>query len=216
MVKTPYYDKLVAIKLTGDMDDFLLAPVDQPIVIQALGGAGGEGGSGGSGGNGGSGGGGNPGGQGGSGGQGGNGGRGGTGGPGGSIDFVFDARFPELASVIKLDVSGGTGGEAGASGHGGSAGSGGSGMTPTGATQSTPGGQRGNDGPNGAPGSAGQKGPDGHASAHAGRVGDQFANLTGGVSLLEGVAAADAAPDPKGKGGKGTSKSGAKKAGGGT
>lgn len=36
MVKTPFYDKLVAIKLTGDVDDFLLAPVGQPLVIEAL------------------------------------------------------------------------------------------------------------------------------------------------------------------------------------
>ena len=38
MVKTPFYDKLVAIKLTGDIDDFLLVPVDQPVVVKAVGG----------------------------------------------------------------------------------------------------------------------------------------------------------------------------------
>jgi hypothetical protein len=114
MVKTPYYDKLVAIKLSGDVEDVLLAPVDQPIVIKATGGPGGPGGSGGSGGRGGSGGSGNPGGQGGGGGQGG---KGGVGGPGGSIDFVFDARYPELANSIHLDVSGGEAGEAGEAGH---------------------------------------------------------------------------------------------------
>ncbi|HEX8789889.1 MAG TPA: hypothetical protein VF765_02985, partial [Polyangiaceae bacterium] len=53
MVKTPYYDKLVAIKLTGDLDDFLLAPVDQPFALHATGGDGGPGGAGGSGGHGG-------------------------------------------------------------------------------------------------------------------------------------------------------------------
>ena len=33
--KTPFYDKLVAIKISGDVDDFLLAPIDQPIVLRA-------------------------------------------------------------------------------------------------------------------------------------------------------------------------------------
>jgi hypothetical protein len=185
MVKTPFYDKLVAITLTGDVDDFLLAPVDQPVVLRATGGAGGAGGPGGSGGRGGSGGGGNPGGMGGSGGQGGNAGRGGNGGPGGSIDLVFDARYPDLASAIHLDVSGGPAGEAGAPGHGGTGGSGGNGITPSGSTQSAPSGQRGNDGPGGASGSPGQRGPDGHASAHPGRAADAFAGLQG-VTLLDG------------------------------
>ncbi|MGH7296033.1 MAG: hypothetical protein ACRELB_13915, partial [Polyangiaceae bacterium] len=165
MVKTPFYDKLIAIKLTGDVQDLLLAPVDQPIVIQAVGGPGGTGGPGGSGGHGGAGGGGNPGGEGGSGGQGGNGGKGGIGGQGGSIDFTFDARFPEIANSIHLDVSGGPGGDAGPSGHGGSGGGGGNGITPSGSTQSAQSGQHGNEGPGGASGSGGQKGPDGHASA---------------------------------------------------
>jgi hypothetical protein len=201
MVKTPYYDKLVAIKLSGDVDDVLLAPVDQPIVIKATGGPGGPGGSGGSGGHGGRGGGGNPAGQGGSGGQGGNGGKGGIGGPGGSIDFVFDARYPELANAIHLDVSGGEAGEAGGSGHGGSGGSGGSGMTPQGAT-SVPSGQQGGDGPGGASGSSGQKGPDGHASAHSGKAADQFAGLEG-ISLLDDGAAGVADAQPATKAGKG-------------
>jgi hypothetical protein len=217
MVKTPYYDRLVAIKLSGDVDDVLLAPVDQPIVLKATGGSGGPGGSGGSGGHGGRGGSGNPAGQGGSGGQGGNGGKGGIGGPGGSIDFVFDARYPELASAIKLDVSGGEAGEAGASGHGGSQGSGGSGMTPQGGT-SVPSGQQGNDGPGGASGSQGQKGPDGHSSSHAGKAADQFAGLQG-ITLLDGGAAgvADAQPVMDPKAGKGKPAKGApkKKAAGG-
>ena len=48
LVKTAFYDKLVALKVSGDLDDFLLVPVDQPITISAAGGAGGSGGSGGS------------------------------------------------------------------------------------------------------------------------------------------------------------------------
>jgi len=206
MVKTPFYDKLVAIKISGDADDFLLAPVDQPIVIRATGGAGGPGGNGGSGGRGGAGGGGNPGGQGGGGGQGGNGGRGGMGGPGGSVELVFDSRYPELGNTIQLDASGGEAGQAGPSGHGGDGGSGGNGMTPSGSTSTAPGGQRGTEGSNGASGSGGQKGPDGRASAHPGRIGDKFSGLSG-VSLLEdggGAGVADAQPDATPtKGGKG-------------
>jgi hypothetical protein len=204
MVKTPFYDKLVAIKISGDAEDVLLSPVDQPIVIKATGGSGGSGGQGGSGGHGGSGGAGNPGGNGGSGGQGGNGGRGGIGGPGGSIELVFDARFPELAQAIQLDVSGGEAGPAGPAGNGGSGGSGGSGLTPSGSASSAPSGTHGTDGPGGAAGSGGQKGPDGHAKAHPGQVSDRFSGLNG-VTLLEGgssAGVADAQPDP-GKPGKG-------------
>lgn len=193
MVKTPYYDKLVAIKLSGDVDDFLLAPVDQPIVLRATGGAGGPGGSGGSGGRGGNGGSGDPGAEGGQGGQGGNGGRGGNGGAGGTIELVFDPAYADLASAIKLDVSGGSGGDAGPGGQGGSGGGGGSGITPSGSTQTAPSGQRGGDGPAGAQGSAGQRGPDGHSAAHPGRVSDRFASLEG-VTLLEQDAPAAAPP----------------------
>jgi hypothetical protein len=204
MVKTPFYDKLVAVKLAGDTDDFLLAPPDQPLVIRATGGAGGPGGSGGSGGHGGSGGSGNPGASGGGGGQGGNGGRGGLGGPGGSIDLVYDARYPELANLIQLDVSGGDGGEAGPAGRGGNGGGGGSGITPSGSTQSAPGGQHGPDGPGGANGSGGQRGPNGRASAHAGRVADAFSGL-GAVTLLDapGKELADQAKGKPGKAAKG-------------
>jgi hypothetical protein len=210
IVKTAFYDKLVAIKLTGDVEDVLLAPVDQPIVLRARGGAGGIGGAGGSGGKGGSGGSGNPGGQGGQGGGGGNGGRGGMGGPGGSIDLVFDSRFADLARTIKLDASGGDAGEAGPAGRGGNGGSGGSGITPSGSQQSAPGGASGSDGPAGAGGAPGQRGPDGHASAHAGRVADQFAGLQG-IAVVEGGAPAPEVPDttaktPKGKPGKKTKK----------
>jgi hypothetical protein len=203
MVKTPYYDKLVAIKLTGDVDDVLLAPVDQAIVLKATGGSGGPGGSGGSGGHGGRGGGGNPAGQGGSGGQGGNGGKGGIGGPGGTLELTFDPRYPELANTIHLDVSGGEAGEAGAAGRGGDGGGGGNGMTPQGGT-SVASGQKGGDGPGGASGSQGQKGPDGRASAHAGKAADQFAGLEG-ITLLDGAAAgvAEAQPAPDTKAGKG-------------
>ncbi|HEY8039997.1 MAG TPA: hypothetical protein VIF15_09400 [Polyangiaceae bacterium] len=220
MAKTQFYDKLVAIKISGDMEDFLLAPVDQPVVLRAMGGAGGPGGSGGAGGHGGSGGGGNPGGNGGSGGHGGSGGKGGNGGQGGSIELVVDAQFPDLANTLKLDVSGGPGGEPGSPGSAGSGGSAGNGMTPSGSTTPAQSGQRGADGSSGTGGSGGQKGPDGHASAHAGKVADQFAGLDG-VTLLgdgsSGVAdsqpAPDAAPAKPGKAGKGKPAKGAAGAG---
>jgi uncharacterized membrane protein YgcG len=193
MVKTPYYDKLIAIKISGDLDDFLLSPVDQPVVVGARGGGGGPGGSGGAGGRGGSGGSGNPAASGGQGGQGGNGGKGGNGGAGGSVDLVFDARYPELGNTIKLDVSGGGGGDAGPGGSAGSGGGGGSGMTPEGSTASVPSGQSGSDGTSGSQGSGGQKGPDGHATTHSGAVADRFGGLEG-VSLLDDAPAAPA-PD---------------------
>ena len=178
VVKTPFYDRLVAISLEGDTQDFLLVPEGQPVTLRANGGAGGSGGHGGAGGQGGRGGGGNPGGAGGKGGQGGPGGNGGNGGPGGTIDLVYDARFSDLASQIRLDVSGGSAGSGGGGGHGGGTGPGGSGMTPSGSSgQSPPQAQRGSDGSEGAQGSsgnAGRQGPPGRAAAKPGDVKDKF------------------------------------------
>ena len=121
-VKTAFYDKLVAIAIDGDVQDFLLVPEGQGVILHANGGAGGSGGSGGAGGSGGHGGSGNPGGAGGRGGQGGNGGQAGNGGAGGTIELLFDARFPDLRGQVKMDVSGGPGGAPGYGGHPGSAG----------------------------------------------------------------------------------------------
>jgi hypothetical protein len=178
IVKTPFYDRLVAISIQGDTEDFLLVPEGQPITIHANGGAGGAGGHGGAGGRGGPGGGGNPGGQGGKGGAGGHGGNGGNGGPGGTIDLVFDSRFADLGSQIKLDVSGGSAGPAGGGGRGGSAGRGGSGMTPSGssgqAPPSAPRGSDGSEGSAGTSGSAGHQGPPGRGTAKPGDVKDRF------------------------------------------
>lgn len=178
VVKTPFYDRLVAITIEGDTQDFLLVPEGQPVTLRANGGAGGVGGHGGAGGRGGRGGGGNPGGPGGKGGQGGAGGNGGNGGPGGTIDLVYDARFADLAGQIRLDVSGGSAGSAGAGGHGGGAGPGGSGMTPSGSSgQSPPQAPRGSDGSEGSQGSAGgagRQGPPGRAAAKPGDVKEKF------------------------------------------
>ncbi len=198
LVKTPFYDKLVAIKITGDTEDFVLVPVDHPISILANGGSGGAGGNGGSGGRGGGGGGGVSGGDGGSGGVGGQGGSGGRGGPGGQIELVFDSAHPELASQIKLDA---TGGEAGSAGEGGSGGEGGSAGPVTTAGGGSAG-TRGTSGPGGARGSAGQRGADGHVNAHPGSVADKFSGLNG-VTLLDAPAPAPAVeettPAPKKK-----------------
>lgn len=173
MVKTAFYDKLVAVRLSGGVDDFLLFHPEQQIVISATGGPGGPGGSGGQGGAGGRGGSGNPGGSGGQGGPGASGGNGGNGGNGGEIQLTFDTRFPELAKAIQLDVSGGAPGPAGSGGGGGRGGSGGSGMG-QGAMGSS-----GSDGTSGNSGAPGQPGASGNAVAQPGDVAGGFAGLNG-------------------------------------
>jgi hypothetical protein len=176
IVQTDQYDKLVLVRITGDVEDTVLIHPDRTLTIHAAGGAGGTGGFGGQGGSGGSGGSGHPGGKGGNGGSGGLGGDGGNGGPGGRIHFVYDARFPELAQVVRLDVSGGPAGGAGAAGPGGSGGSGGSAVG-EGATA----GSRGADGPAGQPGRGGMPGPDGEATSEAGPVDTIVAALPANV-----------------------------------
>jgi len=173
MVKTGFYDKLVAVRLTGAVDDFLLFHPEQTVTVMATGGPGGPGGQGGPGGAGGRGGSGNPGGSGGNGGPGANGGNGGNGGAGGEISLTFDSRFPELAQLIRLDVTGGSGGPAGSGGTGGRGGSSGTGLG-----QSTSG-SSGSDGSMGNPGTAGQVGASGNATAQAGDVASAFAGMEG-------------------------------------
>jgi hypothetical protein len=194
MVKTPFYDKLLAIKITGDLEDLILAPPDSPVTLSASGGDGGPGGGGGPGGRGGRGGSGIVGGKGGKGGSGGSGGKGGKGGKGGEIELVFDPKFPELAQLIKLDVSGGDSGGAGPQGGPGEGGSAG-----TGTGQNGKMGTSGPGGSNGHSGQSGAKGPDGHAASHTGAVGDKFAGLSPLVLLGDGAASADAPKDDKGK-----------------
>ncbi len=197
MVKTPFYEKLVAVRISGDYEDFVLVPEGQPFTLRAPGGSGGAGGNGGSGGRGGSGGSAAyVGGAGGQGANGGSGGMGGNGAAGGSIDLVVDSRYPDLAKAIALEAPGGEAGPPGAAGQGGAAGSGGSGTGQ--------GGKRGPDGAagaHGAPGSGGRRGPDGRVSAKAGSVLEQFGGLTEGVAVLgteqpaAAVAGADAPAD---------------------
>lgn len=182
-VKTPFYEPLVAVRLTGAINDFLLLHPGHPFVLHANGGPGGAGGPGGTGGNGGAGGTGNPGGHGGAGGVGGTGGRGGNGGVGGAIDLVFDARFPDLASAVTLDVSGGPGGAGGKPGGAGAGGVGGKGVAPANTPYTSHDGIRGREGSDGVLGPVGHPGATGSASAHPGSVGDAFAGLTD-ITLL--------------------------------
>jgi hypothetical protein len=177
IVKTPHHERLVLLKVTGDAEDTVLFDPARPIVLSAAGGAGGPGGTGGSGGAGGSGGSGYVGGRGGVGGPGGQGGNGGNGGPGGTLQLVYDAAYPELASAITLDVAGGAAGSPGSPGAGGSAGSAGSPLG-EGATAGT----AGTAGTDGTGGMAGQAGPDGRAAAGPGDVSTVFGTLPEGMT----------------------------------
>jgi hypothetical protein len=174
LVKTAFYDKLIAVELTGSVQDVLLFPAEQTVTLAAAGGAGGPGGGGGNGGQGGRGGSGNPGGNGGNGGTGANGGNGGNGGPGGKIELVIDSRFPELAKQLVLDVSGGAPGGPGSGGNGGSSGSGGSGRGPQAKMGSS-----GNSGQAGNSGASGQPGPKGVARTTPGQVAERFSKMKG-------------------------------------
>jgi hypothetical protein len=176
-VKTPFYDKLVAIRLTGAINDFLLVHPGRPFTLHANGGPGGAGGPGARGGDGGPGAAGNGGGQGGNGGIGGAGGAGGTGGTGGTIEVVVDSRYPDLASAIALDVGGGLGGVGGPGGEGGALGKGGKGIAPKNLPASPPDGANGHAGREGPKGSAGRPGANGTTNVHPGPVGDAFIGL---------------------------------------
>jgi hypothetical protein len=185
-VKTPFYEKLIAVRLTGAVDDFLLIASGHPFVLHAIGGDGGAGGTGGVGGVGGAGVAGNPGGPGGNGGHGGSGGKGGIGGVGGAIELVYDARFPDLAAAITLDVGGGKGGAGGPPGTGGVGGAGGAGIVPANYPSAAHNGDRGKFGIPGDAGAAGRAGALGTSAAHAGPVGSAFAGLADVTVLSPG------------------------------
>lgn len=180
IVRTPHYDALVLLQIEGDLPATVLFEPTKPFVLEARGGEGGRGGLGGSGGKGADGSSSSTqGGNGGNGGPGGSGAAGGVGGAGGSIVLTYDARFPQLAEIIGVDVSGGPGGLGGDGGPGGSGGAGGHGT--------------GEHATNGMSGSAGARGPDGaqgawgapgRAEVAAGDVSDVFAALPEGVSLF--------------------------------
>jgi len=179
MVKTPHYDALGIIRVTGDREDTILFDPKTNVVVSAMGGSGGPGGSGGTGGSGGSGGSGYQGGAGGSGGPGGVGANGGNGGPGGSLTLIYDDKWPELANVIVVDASGGAAGSSGFAGRGGSGGSKGGPMG-EGGVAGTP----GADGADGIAGQPGQPGPAGTAVAQAGNVDAFFGDLPANIERL--------------------------------
>ena len=191
-VKTPFYEKLIGVRLTGAITDLLLVPPGQPFALHVNGGIGGAGGPGGHGGPGGPGSSGNPGGHGANGGPGGAGGHGGNGGPGGTIDLVYDSRFPDLASAVTLDVNGGAGGAGGPPGPAGDPGPGGKGVAPQNSPSATVDGARGHEGDPGAPGAAGHAGAVGVGTGHAGSAGDAFAGVPN-VTVLTSPSAAHTA-----------------------
>ena len=182
-VATARYPKLLAVRVEGDLQDFVLAPADRAFVVVASGGRGGAGGDGGGGGRGGDGGRGDDGnkdknkdgagygGDGGDGGDGGYGAPGGLGGDGGQIELTYDRRFPELAGLLRMDVSGGLGGDGGSGGSSGSGGDGGHGGLGS-----------GRDGRSGNYGGSGPSGPGGRvgfAQMQAGDVAARFRGLPG-------------------------------------
>lgn len=200
-VSTRLYPKLLAVRVSGDRHDFVLAPADSPLALIARGGQGGRGGTGGSGGDGGSGGRGTDGsddrnggqgtsgGDGGSGGGGGSGGDGGIGGDGGEIELIYDARYPELARQLLFDVDGGLPGEGGSGGSPGRGGSGGSGGNGSG--------NSGNSGNSGRYGTYGAGGRAGRAQAVAGDVSRYFRSIPGIKLLVDKTPAAKKSPGKK-------------------
>lgn len=179
MVRTSHHARLGLVVLEGDAADVVLFDPAIGYTIVARGGGGGAGGAGGPGGAGGVGGSAGVGGPGGNGGAGGPGGVGGEGGPGGSIVLVVDAKHPELAELIRLDVSGGAGGSPGFAGAGGRGGAGGA-STAEGAPTGTP----GTEGAQGVQGRAGRDGPPGAVRIDRDDLAHRFAALPHGVALL--------------------------------
>ncbi len=139
------------------------------------------------------------GGDGGNGGNGSPGGDGGDGGDGGTITLEYDARFPDLAQLIQLNVDGGAPGAGGPGGPGGSGGSGGDGGRggrggSTVGTGGKPGcsGSDGTSGQRGQDGLSGSSGPDG-APGRPGRPG-QVRVLPADAATLFGEELAHGAP----------------------
>ncbi|MEM9695051.1 MAG: hypothetical protein AAGA56_21090 [Myxococcota bacterium] len=174
MASTAYYERLVAVKVRGDAEDFALFPPEQEFVIVARGGDGGPGGRGGRGGAGGRGGDGSPGGNGGNGAHGGNGAPGGMGGAGGQVRLVLDPNYPELARKVKVDVAGGRGGGGGMAGEGGTHGWGGGSRG-----KNARSGTSGSSGKRGSYGSNGLHGADGRVQRAEGNVASEFDDIEG-------------------------------------
>lgn len=179
IIRTPLYDKVGIIRVTGDGEQLSLFDLSAGITLSARGGSGGYGGQGGQGGRG------NPDRQG-SGGPGGGGGDGGPGGDGGQVVLTLDDRFPELAQAVRVDVSGGSPGDGGSGGRGGQ---GAPAKTPCSGCSQLPAGANGPDGPPGNPSSI--AGRPGTSQVQTGDVSAMFAELPPGVRLRS-----DARPEP--------------------
>lgn len=111
-----------------------------------------------------------------------------AGGPGGRVTVRYDARFPELRALVRVDVAGGAAGEAGDGGSGGFGGSMGNGCNaPDGAV-----GENGTDGPagpSGTPGQPGVPGPAGETHDETVDVATLFAaELARGLPIVTGGA----------------------------
>ena len=169
------------------------------VTVVARGGSGGSGGSGGRGGEGSK--------PGGTGGPGGPGGDGAPGGDGGHVVLVLDDRYPELAKIVGIDVSGGMGGGAG---MGGSGGRGAPAYTPCSGCKMIAAGNNGPGGPSGRSSSA--DGRAGTAEVRRGDISELFPGLPPGVRMRDDPRPEpepEPEPEPKGKGkgrGKGSKK----------
>ena len=179
IIRTPLYDKVGIIRVTGDVEQMSLFDLSAGITLSARGGSGGYGGSGGDGGRG------NPENQG-SGGPGGGGADGGPGGDGGQIVLTLDDRYPELVQAVRVDVSGGS---PGSGGRGGRGGQGAPAKTPCSGCSQLPAGANGPDGSSGNDGTV--SGRPGESQVKTGDVSAMFAELPPGVRLRT-----DARPEP--------------------
>lgn len=165
IVRTPKYERVGLARVTDGADGITLFDLEAGITIYARGGTGGRGGFGGAGA------------QGadpqGAGGFGGNGGPGGNGGDGGAVSLVIDDRYPELAKVVRIDVSGGEPGYGGDGGYGGAGG-----PAPERACDTC------DDPPPGPEGTGGAGGPGGTASGRPGISQVLFQDLTRSFGTL--------------------------------
>jgi hypothetical protein len=183
VVRTPKYDRVGLLRVSGDHEQLTLFDVDTGITISARGGDGGAGGEGGFGGAGAA--------PQGAGGPGGFGGDGGNGGDGGEVAIVLDQRYPELANVVLFDVSGGL------AGPGGLGGPGGEGGPPPEVCDECETPPPGPDGPEGGSGRAGSAdGRPGVADVRVGDVTARFGELPRGIRLRDDPQPAPVAPPP--------------------
>jgi hypothetical protein len=193
VVRTPKHSHVGLVKVEGDVEQLTLFDLKTGITVSARGGTGGYGGRGGDGA------------QGvdpqGAGGPGGPGAQGGPGGDGGEAIVVLDDRYPELASLVRIDVGGGAPGPGGDGGYGGAGG-----PAPEKACDDC---EQPAPGPDGPPGVAGPDGNiagrDGRSEVRTGDLGAVFATLPAGVRLREDPRPEPPpppAPAPKSKSGK--------------